>query len=140
MAVIGRPSKPIDLDVVAELCSIHCTLEDIASVLNVDAETVTRRLADAGYKPFSAFYNMHKGKGNASLRRAQWKCALDGDQRLLIWMGKQALGQKDNVEKVFMQVPLETSEDKAIRMSDTKEFIQWKKEKDNLTKAQAHED
>jgi hypothetical protein len=48
-------------------------------------------------------------------------------------MGKQALGQKDNVEKVFMQVPLETSEDKAIRMSDTKEFIQWKKEKEKAT-------
>jgi hypothetical protein len=30
------------------------------------------------------------------LRKKQWELAMDGDVRMLIWLGKQYLGQKDN--------------------------------------------
>ena len=31
-----------------------------------------------------------------ALRKAQWEKAMAGDVRMLIWLGKQVLGQKDN--------------------------------------------
>jgi hypothetical protein len=34
------------------------------------------------------------------LRQRQFQMAMDGDVRLLIWLGKQYLGQKDNPEVV----------------------------------------
>ena len=30
------------------------------------------------------------------LRKAQWEKAMAGDTKMLIWLGKQHLGQKDN--------------------------------------------
>ena len=30
------------------------------------------------------------------LRKKQWEVAMEGDVRMLIWLGKQVLGQKDN--------------------------------------------
>ena len=31
-----------------------------------------------------------------ALRKKQWELALPGDTKMLIWLGKQHLGQKDN--------------------------------------------
>ena len=33
--------------------------------------------------------------GRTSIRRAQYKAALDGNPTMLIWLGKQLLGQKE---------------------------------------------
>ena len=35
------------------------------------------------------------GAGNVSLRRAQWAAAMKGDRTMLVWLGKQNLGQRD---------------------------------------------
>lgn len=44
-----------------------------------------------------------QGKGRASLRRAQFLAALKGDRTMLIWLGKQLLGQTDKVENTGPQ-------------------------------------
>ena len=35
-------------------------------------------------------------KEKVELRKKQWEKAMDGDVRMLIWLGKQHLGQKDS--------------------------------------------
>lgn len=91
----GRPKKTIDYTILEKLCEIFCTGEECASVLGVDYETLNTILKRDGHGGYREYYNIHEGKGRASLRRAQYKAALGGDRTLLVWMGKQFLGQTD---------------------------------------------
>ena len=91
----GRPRKEIDIDQLRNMVRIQCTAEECADVLDVDADTIGARLKEAGYRGFSDFYKRYSGEGMASLRRAQWKAAQDGNPTMLVWLGKQMLGQRD---------------------------------------------
>jgi hypothetical protein len=87
---MARPKKPIDPKLVERLARLNCTMLEIASVAQCSVDTLERRFADA----------IQRGRehGKASLRRAQWKAAKGGNAALLIWLGKQLLGQKDALD------------------------------------------
>lgn len=42
-----------------------------------------------------------------SLRRLQWKKASEGNVAMLIWLGKQILGQKERVEETIREEVVE---------------------------------
>jgi hypothetical protein len=97
----GRPKKIIDYEVVNKLASIMCTQEEIASVLEISARTLQRD------EEFCRVYKNALDAGKMSLRRAQMKKALAGDTSMLIWLGKQILGQKDHIkEEVDVTQPI----------------------------------
>jgi hypothetical protein len=78
----------IDPKMVEQLARIQCTTQEIASVLGIDQQTVIQNFNDAITKG--------KSSGNADLRRAQWrKAVVDKNPSMLIWLGKQYLGQSD---------------------------------------------
>lgn len=95
---VGRPPalEPDDqtLAQIAELASIFCTVEEAAGVLGVHRATLysfferheTARLA----------WELGQGDGKASLRRKQWLLA-STNATMAIFLGKQMLGQKDQV-------------------------------------------
>jgi hypothetical protein len=64
--------------------------------MKMTEDTIDNRLNEMGEGNFSEFYKRHAHEGKASLRRAQWKTALDGNPTMQIWLGKQNLGQRDN--------------------------------------------
>jgi AraC-like DNA-binding protein len=72
---------------VAKLASVGCTVGEIASVLGCNRSTLQRRFAAAIEKGFE--------EGNASLRKKQFELAMTGDRTMLVWLGKQRLGQSD---------------------------------------------
>ena len=79
------------------MAMIHCTGEEIAGILGMDYDTLNRIMKEKR-KMTIAEYLRHKGSsGNMSLRRAQWKSAEGGNVSMQIWLGKQWLGQSDNV-------------------------------------------
>lgn len=84
---MARPQTPFDKDTVKKLAAIGCTAEEIAVVVGVSKDTIERRargeLADG------------RAEGRASLRRKQWAMAMNGDRTMLVWLGKQMLGQTD---------------------------------------------
>lgn len=84
----GRPPVQVDVKVLEGLAKISCTYAEMASVLGVSENTLERR--------FGARIKEWAEHGKSSLRRAQWKSALGGDRTMLIWLGKQMLGQRDN--------------------------------------------
>jgi hypothetical protein len=90
---VARPLKSIDIRQVEELARIGCTEADMAAVLGVSVDTIQRR------KRSSAEFRGVIEKGHASLRnslrRLQVKKALEGNVTMLIWLGKQLLGQTD---------------------------------------------
>lgn len=105
-AKIGRPPTVINWNVFAALCEIQCTLKEIAAALKCSEETVERAVKREFKVPFAYFYDQKRAGGFISLRRAQWNRAIGGSDTMLIWMGKQHLGQKDiRVEEIKTEKP-----------------------------------
>lgn len=84
---MARPRKKIDPAQVEKLAAIQCSYAEMAAVLGCNESTLTRRFAQA----------IKKGReiGRSSLKRRQYKLAMDGNATMLIWLGKQHLQQED---------------------------------------------
>lgn len=99
------PSKPMtskELGQLVAMIRIHCTRDEICDVLGMSDTTLNRRIAEQGIpgvENFEALYQKHAATGKASLRRMQWKSAEDGNVTAQIWLGKQMLGQTDQVKQ-----------------------------------------
>ncbi len=89
----GRPKIPIDYALVEKLAEIQCTQTEIASVLGVSVKTLQRD------DEFCRLYKKGLDDGRACLRRRQWAAANKGNTTMLIWLGKQYLGQKDKASQ-----------------------------------------
>lgn len=87
---MARPRLEIDEDTVEKLASIMCTMEEMSHILGCSVDTLERRFADV--------INKGRNNGKMSLRRWQWEACKKGNSALLIWMGKQHLGQKEKLE------------------------------------------
>ena len=84
---MARPKAIVDESEVEKLAAMFCTTEEIASFFNVDKRTIERR--------FAAAIARGRNKGKISLKRKQYLVAMDGNVQMLIWLGKQYLGQRD---------------------------------------------
>lgn len=86
----GRPQLEIDPALVERLASIHCPTVEIAAAVGCSVDTLDRRFADV----------IAKGRenGKTRLRKKQLEVALAGNVSMLIWLGKQMLGQAEKVE------------------------------------------
>jgi hypothetical protein len=91
----GRPRKAIDWEQLEKLCAIHCTGEECASVLGVSYDALNDAIKRKGYSGFPEYFKKYSGPGKASLRRMQFRAAESGNATMLIWLGKQYLGQRD---------------------------------------------
>lgn len=94
----GAQQIVIDWHTVDKLCLIQCTGEEIASVLNIDYDTLQRACEREKKVKFADYIAQKKEGGKASLRRRQWKLVEDGNPTMCIFLGKQYLGQKDKIE------------------------------------------
>jgi hypothetical protein len=80
----------LDRDMIFKLATLMCTYDEIAFVVGTSAQTLQKR--------YSAIVEKGRAEGRKSLRRAQYEKAVhDKDVRMLIWLGKQYLGQTDTV-------------------------------------------
>lgn len=87
---MARPKIEIDPKQVRDLASVGCKVNEIAILLECSPDTLERRFAG----------ELKKGKETLrmSLRRWQIEAARKGNPALLIWLGKQLLGQTDKIE------------------------------------------
>jgi len=85
-----------DLVQTEKLGRIYATMEEVAAWFNVERRTVVRWLATN--PAFAEALERGKAQGRITLRQAQIQCALRGNPAMLIWLGKQLLGQKEVVE------------------------------------------
>jgi hypothetical protein len=94
-----RTIKQVDREVVWKLATMMCTYAEIADVVGLGESTLKKRFGDL----------IEKGRsvGKKALRRAQFEKAIsDKDPRMLIFLGKQYLSQKDNPENKDDDTPL----------------------------------
>jgi len=103
----GRPKKVIDYELVERLSMIQCTQEEIAGSLKISVRTLQRN------EKFCRIYKNGIENGKKSLRRMQWDAAGKGNTTMLIWLGKQYLGQREPVQVIDATV--NTEEIKGLR-------------------------
>jgi len=95
---IGRPKSVFNFKEMEYLCSIGCTLKEIAGFFQVYDSTVTDRIKEEFGLSFNEYYERHSQGIKVALRRRQIKLAMDGDGAMLKFLGKNILGQKEKVE------------------------------------------
>lgn len=102
---MSRPLKPIDWDQVDKMCAIHCTGEEQAAVLGVDYDTLNRACHREHNCSFADYFRQKASNGKMSLRRKQYTAAMDGNTTMLVWLGKNWLGQTDHIEPEAQDLP-----------------------------------
>jgi len=92
----GRPKTLFDYDKVAIFGQFKATYQTIADYFSCSTRTIEREMANEESEFCRAY---KKGLAGAKMRvsEAQLKCATeDRNATMLIWLGKQLLGQRDN--------------------------------------------
>ena len=84
----------IDLSELERLCAIQCTDEEIAAWFGVSTRTIERRRLEP---EFAEVMERGKARGRISVRRLQMKLLEEGNATMGVWLGKQTLGQLDQV-------------------------------------------
>lgn len=93
----GRPEAIINWDLVENLCAIKCTGEEIAAIIDVDYDTLTKHIKKKYELSFSEYFEQKSAAGNMSLRRAQYQTAtVANNPTMQIWLGQQWLGQRNS--------------------------------------------
>lgn len=92
----GRPKKQFKKDVFERLCAMFCTEEEICRFFETTDKTLSKWCEETYGANFSETYKRFSADGKISLRRMQIKLA-ERSPAVAIWLGKQYLGQRDNV-------------------------------------------
>lgn len=124
---MARPLKEVDAEQVQKLAELGCKVKEIADFFNVTEELIIRRFKD----------ELTKGRANVqiSLRRWQLQAAQKGNVSMLIWLGKQMLGQQDKskeeIDAMMVHGQTAITKDELIRF--LRESKKHKKENESQT-------
>ena len=92
----GKPPIPIDWNKVDKFLESGCLGTEIAGSLGCSPDTLYLRCEKEKHMTFTAYSAQKKSSGDSLLRAAQMQLALKGNSSMLIWLGKNRLGQKDD--------------------------------------------
>ena len=86
--IVGRDKKVVAPEEVEALARLWCTYNEMADFFGINVETLKYNFMDS----------ITKGRSETkqALRKAQIKLALSGNTSMLIWLGKNILGQSDS--------------------------------------------
>ncbi len=90
---------PIDWTIVDRLLMDGCTGIEVASYFGVCADTLYLRCVKDKGLTFSHYAAQKRAKGDALIKSKQMSFAINGDcgnSAMLIWLGKNRLGQRDD--------------------------------------------
>jgi hypothetical protein len=98
----GRPPATIDWKKVGRYLQAQCKTTEIAGILGISPDTLYTRCPQDNKMEYTAWSALKKAEGIELIRAKQFDTAMAGDRTMLIWLGKQLLGQKDQVENTFI--------------------------------------
>lgn len=94
---MARPRIEIGRKEFESLCSLQCTLSEIAGFFKCSEDTIERWCIREMKMSFADAFKMYSVSGKMSLRRIQFKLA-EKNAGMAIFLGKQYLGQSDKTE------------------------------------------
>jgi hypothetical protein len=95
----GRPRKPIDYKQLDELCKIQCTGEECAAILDMSYDHLDAQLKADGNGGFSDYYKQKSANGKMSLRRRQYKAAVEDGNPTMLDLAWQAVVRAGRTEQ-----------------------------------------
>ncbi len=100
----GRPKIEVDEVLLEQLCEYGHTTPELAALLNCSEDTLERNYGHV----------MAEGKSRckAKLRKKQVDMALAGNVTMLIWLGKNMMGQTDKTETFERDTPFDHNVDR----------------------------
>lgn len=92
----NRPYIEIEWDTVDKWLEAGCSGTEIAAKLGFCSRTLYDHCIGEKKMTFSEYAATKRAKGDGQLKVKQYAEAMKGDRGMLIWLGKQRLGQKEN--------------------------------------------
>ena len=102
----GPKVNPIPLAALQAYAACQCTQAEVAAKFGVSPSTIEARLRKPAWRNA---WERGRALGLFSLRAKQFRMAMDGNPTMLVWLGKQLLGQRD--EQVLIPEPTEVAEE-----------------------------
>lgn len=136
---LGRYRIVIDWEEFDQLCIMQCTLEEIAAFFGCSADTIERRVKEETGVTFADYFAQKRTEGFVSLRRAQFNLAEETNPfmikaacTMLIFLGKQYLGQSDKIDATVgtrvdyreMKKAMEKGKTTKQKVTDLLDFLQ----------------
>ena len=95
---VGRPKKyNLDTHQIEQLAGFGCSNTEMASFFGCSPDLLE--------KSYSEYLSKGRDSGKIRLRQYQWASAKKGNVAMLIWLGKQILGQSDKQEITTTELP-----------------------------------
>jgi len=95
--------KEIDWEALDKLFAIQATQVEIAGWFDMNVTTLENKVKQKYGITYSEYAEQKKGKGKISMRRSQFQRAEAGSDTMLIWWGKQYLGQSDKLDSRIIE-------------------------------------
>ncbi len=97
---MGRKKININWTKVEKMAMSGANGKQISSALGIHYDTLTTACVRENNSTFSDYLQAKREKGNNILLEKQFDLALKGDRGMLIWLGKNRLGQSDKKEVI----------------------------------------
>ena len=91
----GRPPKTFKWDLLNSILAYGASLTDCSDFLDVSEDTIQRNIKKKCDIKFSEYRLRKMSKIRLTLLQKQYNIAKEGNVTMLIWLGKQMLGQAD---------------------------------------------
>lgn len=121
-----RPHTDQDWEDLDNLLKLGATLEDIYKFFGCSERTIENRVNQVKGMRFCDYASQKREDGKLRVRKLQMDCAEAGNHTMLIWLGKNLLGQKDTVDfnhKIYKPCIIEGSDGKELMRLGRKEEI-----------------
>lgn len=95
---MGRKKIEIDWQVVDNYLMAGADGTEVAAAIGINPETLYDRCVEVHKTDFSDYKATKRAKGDSLIRVKQYDLAVKGDRSMLVWLGKNRLGQSDKKE------------------------------------------
>ena len=98
---LPKNARPIDWDKVGNMFAAGASIVQAAASLGIHRDTLYKRCQEDLGTTLSTFWQEKHEEGNTALHAAQFQKAIkDKNPTMLIWLGKQRLGQRETPEEI----------------------------------------
>jgi hypothetical protein len=96
--ILGRPQKELDWGKLDAVLQFGARLLDCQGILDLSDETILKKIKQKYGVSFAEYRELRMSTMRAKLLQKQFDVAMQGNVTMLIWLGKQHLGQVDKLE------------------------------------------
>jgi len=95
---VGRPQKEMDWKLIDSILQFGARLVDCSEICEMSDDSIQRRIKEEFGLTFSEYREKKMSRIRMKLLQKQYDVAMAGNPAMLIWLGKNLLGQSDKTE------------------------------------------